>query len=248
MAIDNFLRARGLLALFCLALFLFQSGAQAQNVGGVFGPEITPGSRLAEFRVATAPRSDGRPARITSRFHYEQSVTDNLRLRAIVQGADSDVFGFQYDAVQFEAQYQFLEDEQAGFDSAFRFDLLIAENRPDLVSFNWTNDVPLSERWSVRGNLLAQVQFGEDRNDGLFLQSRASVTYKLSGAINFQIQSFNTYGSTADFPGFRDQNHAVGPSVFVRLGQGWSVEASTLFGLTNASSDADFRLFLARSF
>ena len=105
----------------CLIVFLLSgaaSNANAQNVGGVFGPEVTPGSRALEFRTAFAPPSDGRPDRITSRLHYQQSVTDNLRLRAVVQGADTNTSGFDFDLVQFEAQYQFLEDEKAGIDSA----------------------------------------------------------------------------------------------------------------------------------
>lgn len=243
MLLSDYLRIGTLLALLVLAPVV-----HAQNVGGVFGPEVTPGSEAIEFRTAFAPPSDGRPDRITSRFHYQKSITDNLRLRGVVQGADTDIGGFDYDAVQLEAQYQFLEDEAAGFDSAIRVDLLIADDRPNLVSFNWTNDVPLSDHWSIRNNLLAQVQFGNDRGDGLFLQSRASVTYKVNKVYNFQIQTFSIYGSTDEFPAFRDQNHSIGPAVFIKFDKGWSVEASTLLGLTNASSDIDFRIFLARSF
>lgn len=236
----------------CLIAFLCSgvaSVASAQNVGGVFGPEVTPGSRALEFRTAFAPPSDGRPDRITSRLHYQQSVTDDLRLRVVVQGADTNVSGFDFDLVQFEAQYQFLEDEKAGVDSAVRLDVLINDDvGPNLVSFNSTTDVPLGERWVWRGVVLAQVQFGPDRSDGLFLQTRSSLRYKINKAVNIQAQVFNFYGSTADFPDFRDQVHSVGPALAAKLGQGWSVEASTLFGLTNASSDVDFRVFLTKSF
>ncbi len=237
--------------LFALLLtsLLPTTSAIAQNVGGVFGPEVTPGSKALEFRTAFAPPSDGRPDRITSRLHYQQSVTDNLRLRAVVQGADTNVSGFDFDLVQFEAQYQFLEDDRHGIDSAIRVDLLINDDiGPNLVSFNSTTDVPLGDRWVWRGVALAQVQFGDDRNDGLFLQTRSSLRYKVNPALNLQVQVFNFYGSTADFPDFRDQVHSVGPAISAKLGQGWSVEASTLLGLTNASSDVDFRIFLAKAF
>ncbi len=222
--------------------------AHAQNVGGVFGPDVTPDSKAIEFRTAIAPRSDGRPVRTTSRLHYQQTVTDNLRLRAVVQGADTNTSGFDFDLVQFEAQYQFLEDERDGFDSAVRVDLLIGDNRPDLVSFNWTNDVPLNDRWALRGLVLAQVQFGDNRGDGLFLQTRSSLRYKVNNTYNLQVQVFNNYGSTDDFPAFRDQNHAIGPAAAIKLDHGWAIEASLLFGLTNATSDTDFRIFLAKNF
>lgn len=222
--------------------------ARAQNVGGVFGPEVTPASQAIEFRVAAAPRSDGRPARITSRFHYQNAVSQNLRLRAIVQGANTNTSNFDYDAIQLEAQYQFLENEKAGFDSAFRFDLLLAQDRADLVSFNWTNEFPIGERWAIRALGLAQLQFGPDRQDGLFLQTRASLAYKTNRKLTLEIQVFNTYGSTADFPGFDGQNHTLGPALIYKLSQGWSLEAGTQFGVTNAASDADFRVFLVKNF
>lgn len=224
------------------------SPAMAQNVGGVFGPEVTPDSKAVEFRTAVSPRSDGRPGRIATRFHYQQTVTDNLRLRAIIQGQDTNTSGFDYDAVQFEAQYQFLEDEEAGFDSAFRFDVLLADDRPDLVSFNWTNDVKVSEKWSLRGLMLAQVQFGDLRNDGLFLQSRFSAAYRATSRYRLEVQLFNFWGTTDDFQDINDQNHSLGPAVGINIGKGWAVEASTLFGLTDAAPDADFRVFLVKSF
>ena len=237
-------------ALLGLAFLLAsQPLASAQNVGGVFGPEVTPGSRALEFRTAFAPPSDGRPGRITNRLHYQQSVTDNLRLRAVVQGGDTNTSGFDFDLVQFEAQYQFVEDEDAGFDSAVRLDLLINDKgSPNLVSLNWTNDVPLGGGWTARALVLAQVQFGDNRNDGLFLQTRSSLRYQVNPRYNLQVQVFNAYGSTDDFPSFRDQSHSIGPAIAFKIGQGWSVEASTLFGLTNATADADFRVFLTKSF
>jgi len=237
-----------LAGVFLLSLALI-AGASAQNVGGVFGPEVTPGSKAFEFRTAFAPPSNGRTDRIASRLHYQQSVTDNLRLRAVVQGADTNVSGFDFDLVQFEAQYQFLEDERDGIDAAVRLDLLINDDvGPNLVSFNATTDVPLAERWTLRGVVLAQVQFGDDRSDGLFLQTRSSLRYKINKAVNIQAQVFNFYGSTANFQDFDDQVHSVGPAISAKLGQGWSVEASTLFGVTDASADVDFRVFLAKSF
>lgn len=231
-----------------LALLTMSDPVSAQNVGGVFGPKVTPDSKATELRIAVAPESDGRPSRVVSRFHYQQTVTDNLRLRAVVQGADTLNSDFDFDLVQFEAQYQFLNREENGFDSAFRVDLLLGDDRPNLVSLNWTSDIPLSEKWTARALILAQLQFGDNRNSGIFLQTRSSLRYQVNSIYNLQVQSFNTYGSTSDFPAFRNQNHSVGPAVSAKLGDGWSMEASTLFGLTDATSDVDFRLFIAKSF
>jgi len=143
--------------------------AYSQNTGGVFGPEVTPNSRALEWRTSVAPGSDGRSDRVASRLHYQQTVTDDLRLRAVLQGADepASTSDFDFDFLQLEAQWQFLEDEEDGWDSALRLDLQLAEGRADLLGLN---------------------------------------------------------------------------------GRKWSYEASLLFGVTNATADTDFRLFIVRSF
>ncbi|MEO0881701.1 MAG: hypothetical protein AAFY34_03110 [Pseudomonadota bacterium] len=222
--------------------------ANAQNAAGVFGPEVVPGSKAAEVRVAFAPSSNGRPDRIASRFHYQQTVTDNIRLRGVIQGADTDTSDFDFDLVQFEAQWQFREDDIHGWDSAIRFDVQIAEGRAETLALNWTSDFPLTEKWSVRGHAQGAVQVGSGRTDGLFLQTRYSVSYKTDPGYKLQVQVFNFWGTTSDFQDIDDQVHSIGPAISGPIGDKWSFEASTLLGLTGATSDIDLRLFLTRHF
>ncbi|MEM7004903.1 MAG: hypothetical protein AAF498_03405 [Pseudomonadota bacterium] len=227
---------------------LFSPVAFAQNAGGVFGPEVTPNSKAAEVRFIFAPASDGRPDRFTSRFHYQQTISDSIRLRGVIQGADTSTSDFDYDLVQFEAQWQFAEDEDRGWDSALRLDLQIADDRPDLIALNWTSDVLLSERFFVRGIAQGGFQIGDNRQDGLFLQSRFGLNYRTDPGYTFQIQVFNFWGTTSDFQDLNDQNHSIGPAVSGPIGEKWSFEASSLFGLTDATADVDLRLFLTRKF
>ena len=222
----------------------------AQNTAGVFGPNITPNSEALEWRLSVAPGSDGRSDRVASRLHYQSTVTDDLRLRAVLQGADelaadSD---FDFDFFQFEAQWQFRHAETSGWDSALRLDLQLAEGRADLLGLNWTSDFQLGGPWRARTVLLTGVQLGPQRRDGLFLQTRASLGYTISGSTQLQLQSFNIYGTTDGFGDFSDQNHAFGPAVSGKFAGRWSYEAGLLFGLTNATADTDFRLFISRSF
>lgn len=229
-------------------LFFLDQSAFAQQTGGVFGPGVTPGARDAEVRVSFSPADNGRPDTLASRFHYQHSLTDNFRLRGVVQGRGAPIGGFDYDFVQFEAQWQFRDQAIDGWSSALRFDLQFAGDQRDLVSFNWTSDVPLSEQLTFRNIILAQVQFGDGAQDGLFLQTRSALKYKLNSTFTLDLQSFNIYGSTAGFPDFDQQNHALGPALSGKLGNGWSFEASALFGVSAAASDADLRLFLVKSF
>jgi len=117
-----------------------------------------------------------------------------------------------------------------------------------LISLNWTGDVLLGGPWRARGVLLTAIQLGSERADGLFLQTRASLSYVLDSGTQLQLQSFNIYGSTAGFGDFSDQNHALGPAITGRIGRKWTYEASLLLGVTNATADTDFRLFISRSF
>ena len=233
-----------------IGFLAFAPTAYSQNTGGVFGPEVTPNSRALEWRTSVAPGSDGRSDRIASRLHYQQTVSDDLRLRAVLQGADEPAAGsdFDFDFLQLEAQWQFLEDEKDGWDSALRLDLQLAEGRADLLGLNWTSDVILGGPWRARTVLLTAIQLGSQRADGLFLQTRTSLSYALGSGTQLQLQSFNIYGSTDGFGDFSDQNHALGPAVAGKFGRKWSYEASLLFGLTNATADTDFRLFISRSF
>lgn len=234
---------------FCLLLLFLIPTAQAQNTGGVFGPDVAPGSQALEWRTTVAPGSDGRSDRVASRLHYQRSATDDLRLRAVLQGADEPAADsdFDFDFLQLEAQWQFREDEESGWDSALRLDLQIAEGRANLLGLNWTSDIPLGGVWRARGILMTAVQLGPQRGDGLFLQTRASISYGLGNGTRLEVQSFNIYGSTKGFGDFNDQNHAVGPAVAGKFGRRWSYEASVLFGVTDATADADFRFFISRS-
>ncbi|MEL7454771.1 MAG: hypothetical protein AAGJ50_15525, partial [Pseudomonadota bacterium] len=162
-----------------LCLAMVTPAVSAQNVAGVFGPEVTPGSKAAEVRFAFAPANNGRPDRFTSRLHYQQAVTDTIRLRGVIQGADSNTSDFDFDLVQFEAQWQFREDEIDGWDSAVRADVQITEGRADLLALNWTSDIPLGDAWTVRAHAQGAVQVGGGRTDGLFLQTRYQVARKL---------------------------------------------------------------------
>lgn len=222
--------------------------AEAQQTGGVFGPNITPDSQAVEFRVAFAPSDDGQPDAIASRFHYQATATDTLRFRAVVQGRGAPADQFDFDFVQFEAQWQFRNAEEHGWTSALRLDLQLADERRDLLGLNWTSDFKLSEKLTFRQVLLTAVQLGDQAQDGLFLQTRSALLYKISQNYSLQLQSFNLYGSTENIPEFDRQNHGVGPALSGKIGNGWAFEASALFGVSDAASDVDLRLFLVRNF
>ncbi len=224
--------------------------AAAQNVGGVFGPDVAPSISAIEARTAFAPATDGGEDGFTARIHYQRPVTDDLRLRAVIQGSDTGPGGFDFRFAQFEAQWQFAEDDVAGWDGAVRFDARVADENggPDLVSFNWTSDHPIGEAWFIRAIALASVQFGANGGEGLFLETRTGINRRLGPRWRIELQSFNVYGSTADFARLSDQSHSLGPAVTGSLGGGWSLQTGVLGGLTEPVADVDWRVFLTKAF
>ncbi|MEO0981213.1 MAG: hypothetical protein AAFX03_01010 [Pseudomonadota bacterium] len=224
--------------------------ASAQSLSGVFSPDVRPGSKAAEYRMAFTPSDDGDPDAFAARLHYQQSVTDNLRLRGIVVGEENDDGAFAFDSVQFEAQWQFREDDIHGYDSALRFDFEVgARGVPHEVNLNWTNQIFLGGPWFLRAIATADVEYGDDSDPGVEFGTRFGLNRRLGGGYRAEIQMFNSYGSTADFPGFDDQRHVVGPAITGPIGDSpWSFQASTLFGFSEAAADLDARLFIIRSF
>lgn len=244
----SFLRPVASLGFWFCVTFATVGSARAQNTGGVFGPKVTPGSEAIEWRVAFVPDEGDLDDRFASRFHYQRTVDDDLRLRVVLQGADLADDSADFAFAQFEAQWHFLDHEDNGWDSALRLDYQAASRNPDLIGLNWVSDVPLGAGLKLRGIILTGFQLGDDRDNGVFLQTRAALHYKLSDRLTAQIQTFNFYGSTAQDLSSDEQNHSVGPAVSGKLGNGWSFEASALIGVSGGAADLDFRFFLAKSF
>lgn len=238
------------LSLSVLFYLLSALPALAQNTGGVPGPQVIPGERQAEWRVAIDPGSDGGNARTALRLHYQQALTDTFRLRGIITGSDTGPGGFDLTQYQVQALWQFADAGDGGINSALRFDYIVTDGSavPDSVRLGWTADWPLRDDWTFRTVAFGSLQTGDNRQNGVFLEARTALIRRLAGGHSLQVQSFSQLGSSADLPGFDSQNHALGPSVSYRLSSHWSLDASALFGISDAAGDAVFRLFLGYRF
>lgn len=239
-----------MLLLGILASLSGMGSALAQNTGGVPGPQVTPGERQAEWRVAIDPGSDGGDARTAMRLHYQQALTDTFRLRGIITGSDAGPGGFDLTQYQVQALWQFADASDGGVNSALRFDYIVTDGSasPDSVRLGWTAEWPLRDDWTFRTVAFGSLQTGDNREDGVFLEARTALIRRIAGGHSLQVQSFSQLGSTANLPGFDGQNHALGPLVSYRLSSHWSLDASALFGISDAADDAVFRLFLGYRF
>ena len=227
-----------------LPLALIASPAAAQNLGGVFGPGVAPDDTSAEVRYQHVPEEDGRPARTAARVHVQRSVTDTVRLRAVLQGSDDGFSGFRADGVQGEVAWQVTPDGPP-FQFGLRGDVRVGWNGlTDLLSANATADYAFNDRLSVRGVVLSQKILGSDAPDPLQWQTRGQVAYRL-GDTTAAVEYYGFHGEIGR--GGTPDRLQLGPTLTVPIGRFYGT-AGVLAGLNDRTADADLRLWVGYRF
>ncbi len=227
------------------------SAAAAQTTGAVFGPDVDPGDREAEYHIAAGIEASGEDASIAHRIHYQKAINDRLRWRALAAWSDSAGGDFEFDHVQGELLIQIVERTPWGYSGALRFDARIAEgdDTPHEFGANWTNQWVFDGGWRARALILFDRDVGPDADDDWILETRASLYKSLDGGLSVGLESFNEFGGLdAGFGGFDDQSHQLGPVVGGDLAYGVEWSAGVLFGLSEAADDQDLMLRLTRGF
>lgn len=223
---------------------LFSPQAIAQNTGGIFPPMVNEGHASAQYRITYNPDTEG----VSQRAHYQQAINGDLMWRGLVSArktAESDV---DFDFVQAELFWE-LSDDDDTWKTGLRFDARIRDDgRPGLIGAHWTNQFPVGQNWNGRFVVLSAFDVGDDARDGAFLQTRGNLFTELDSGQTIGVELYNSYGSTDDLRDFEDQNHQVGPFASFPVNDDWSLYTGALFGLTDASADSEFRLWVTRGF
>ena len=226
------------------ALFLPPSAADADNTSGVFGPVVNDGHRSAQYRAAW----DADSYQFAQRVHYQHSIDGDLRWRAIVQTRKTADRDFDLDYVRGELLWQ-LGDIREGWRHGLRFDARIrSEGRPALVAVNWANEFDIGDRWRARVIAIASAELGDGRSRGLDFETRASVSFRWRRGISLGAELFSEYGRIDDIPSVSRQSHQAGPTMTLRVGDGWQVYGGALFGLTDVTPDTQIRFWTSRRF
>jgi len=230
------------------AALLSGGAASAQTLGTVFGPDVDPGEREAEYRFG-AELGDG--GSFGHRLHYQHAIDDRFRWRAIVTYEDPAGGDLEFDHVQAELLWQLVERTPGGYSSGLRFDgrLSEGEDAAHEIGLNWTNQWVFGEGWRARALLLADRDVGRDARDGWFLETRFSLSKKLSNGLRLAVDSFHDFGNTdAGFGGFDDQAHQIGPALSGGVAENWGWSAGVLLGVSDDAPDQDVVFRLTREF
>ncbi len=242
----RFLNISSSLTLTLMIVVAWVPASFGQNTSSVFSPDVDKGESELEYRAAFDPEDDA----FAHRLHYQYGFTDWLRMRAIVlQSGDNDR-DLEYRYFRWETQFQFLEDQKHGWDSAVRFELQIADgdDPPSRVRLAWTGKVDVTDILQLRGNLLTGHEFGNESDDGFLLEARAQVSAKLTDKLRLAVDYYGDMNNTESIGGFDDQEHQLGPLLKFKTDFGLSGNAGVLFGLSEAAPDTELRVTLIYAF
>jgi hypothetical protein len=212
--------------------------------------DIPAGERLFDYRAGYALADDDRSGAFGHRLHYQHSLSDGWRVRAIITQAERPDGVVKTQNVILHVHHQFLESEKSGgWDSAVRFDGFIPiDDRPGRARVVWLNAFEPDTRWQLRADLFVARDIGDRARDGLLIETRQEATYALTPRLRMGAQLFNLYGWTSGFGSFDEQRHQAGAFIRTRPTKSIGLELGALVGLSRAAPDADFRIILTHSF
>jgi hypothetical protein len=228
----------------CLSLAALTPAAFAQNTSGVFGPVIDEGESGWEYRATYDPDSEG----LAQRLHYQKAINGELRWRVIGQVRKTDDSDVDLDFVRGELVWQVTPDDQK-YQSGFRFEGRYRFNeRPGALTVHWINQWKHIDSWTGRFIIGATQEVGNDPEDGIGIQTRASMVKSLENGPKLGVEWFGQYGTTSDWLDLDDQEHQVGPVAVWDLNDDWSLYTGALFGVTDATDDTQLRIRIGKEF
>ncbi len=218
----------------------------SQNTSTVFSPDVDDGEREFEYRIGYEP--DGE--RFAHRAHFQYGLSESWRMRLIFLQRASEDRDLEFRYMRWEGQWQFIEDEDHGWDSALRFEVQIAEgdDLPSRGRIAWSSKWDVSDQWQLRTNLLFGHEVGEDRREGTLLEFRGEAAYKVSSDLTIALDLFSDLNRTNGIGTFEEQEHQLGPLIKYKLGDGWSMYMGYLWGMSDAAPDDAFRFNLIKGF
>lgn len=238
-------------SLVCAAIILFSAGAHA-STSTVSGASVTKGQSSVEARVSYSANDEGgsNEDRIKTRVHYDYGVTDFYAIRAIAAGDKRKGDNHEFDSLTIENRFQLLNKAQDGWDLGVRLNYTQkdGDKAPNEMRVQFIQEVPHGD-WTLRLNEIFDHEVGEDSSGGVFVETRAQLTYKFENGQRFGVESFNNFGRINDLNGFDNQSHTLGPvakGAFFNTGLGY--EAAWRAGISDSAADHSALFALSKKF
>jgi hypothetical protein len=242
--------------------------AQASAQFYVRQPDVEKGeSEVEEHGAIYVGPGDDEDLRQSHEVEFKNGLTDRAQL--IIEGFFEQPIGHSLQATELEigGQYQFIKPQgEDGFAFAFRTLYEAVRDAPDEILFG-----PLVRYTKGRDSTTLNTFFvgqvaDHPEIDGLEFQYNWQLKHELNHRIAFEVEAFGEIEDLAHPGSFDDQLHRAGPVIYLNFGEGaegysggkrgseeseqeqksealeLKIAAGVLFGLSEAASDATFKL------
>lgn len=230
--------------------FMLAAAAQA-GVGYIRDADVEKGE--LEFEYEFVGSYDDDASKDGARSHKIESYygfTDSLAIGGGAKFVRSSFDDTDLDSVFIETIYQFIEEDEMGFNLAVLGEYVhtVEDNSADKIEAKILYSNEWGNGFITRANLIAEQQVGPDSNTSPELLHRISTVFEISDYFAPGIEWHAEYGHMNDF----DMGHYVGPVVYGELlefdtGEHESeieYEIGYLFGLNDNTADGNLRFLL----
>ncbi|QYJ01381.1 hypothetical protein KUV46_03055 [Thalassovita mediterranea] len=244
------LLAPGVVAACALAL---SSEANAQSLTGNVGSAgISDGEQSVETRFGVNDAGDA-----AARIHYDYAATGWYQLRLISSFSRPEDEDWDFSAFTVENWFQWSEEARSGegFNGGLRLAYGFADGGgPDEAEVRLTITDKFAGAWEWRANAIGEVETGSGSQGGVEIETRAQLTRAIdtdmlgSSGARFGVEIFSEWGNSRDIGGLDEQAHQIGPVLKLDWSNGVFLQSAIRAGLTEASDDAMFKVFIGREF
>lgn len=225
--------------------------AQAQSLTGNVGSAgVTRGESSVEARIGINDEGEA-----GARFHFDHGFTDWYLLRVIAGFEKPEDGDWTYDSLTFENWLQWREEaeDDTGFDGGVRLAYTFIDGGgPDEAEVRLTITDDFAGDWEWRGNLIGEVETGDNSEGGVSVDTWFQLTRALAipdfPETRLGVELFSEYGNSRDFAALEDQIHQFGPVLKLEWGEGYYLQTAARFGLTDSTDDGMVKLFIGREF
>jgi len=237
-----------------LVALSFSSSASA-SVSSVSGADVKKGKGKIILRSAFAEdETKSGDNRFYSKYGVSYGLSESFGIELVTEQLNKPDDSYEHEKASFKLTYQFLEDEDAGFDSAVRltYDLDDNDKGADEVEVRFMNSYKTDGGYKLTNNIILENEVGPDATSGLQLETRWQITKKFDIGLETPIQAgfemFNDFKNLRFIDDQWNQDHEIGPVVKGVFSDTITYQTGILLGMGDDSPRASYRFFLYKSF
>lgn len=223
--------------------------ARANTGSAVGGPNVDAGKTAIEYRLAySEDDSTSQDQRVRTRVHLDHAFNNVYAARIVYNMDRRKGDNLEFDGLSFQNRFHLLRAEDYGFDGGIRLNYTVADGdkKPDVASLRFYQRIP-HQKWEVRFNQILEHEVGEDHDSGVIAEWRTQVTYAVTDDVRLGLDAFHDFGNLRQQDGYSAQEHAVGPVVKAKLGNGFALEAAYRVGISLGAPDQSATFIIGRS-